>query len=65
LGRFSLRGLPPGDFTLFAWEPGGSVPYRDPDFIKNYESRGAHVHIEAQKQQSVELELVSAEEGPP
>ncbi len=64
LGRFSLLGLPPGDFKLFAWEPGESVPYRDPDFIKNYESRGAHVHIEVKKQQSVQLELIPAEEEP-
>jgi hypothetical protein len=64
LGRFSLIGLPPGDFKLFAWEPGESVPYRDPDFIKNYDNRGAHVHIEAMKQQSVQLELTPAEEEP-
>jgi len=64
LGRFSLLGLPPGDFKLFAWEPGENAAYRDPDFIKTYESHGAHIHIEAKKQQYVKLELTPAEEEP-
>ena len=64
LGRFSLPGLPPGDFKLFAWEPGENVAYRDPDFIKNYEGCGAHVHIEAKKQQYLQLELIPTEEEP-
>ncbi|MGA3323087.1 MAG: carboxypeptidase regulatory-like domain-containing protein [Terriglobia bacterium] len=64
LGRFSLLGLPPGDFKLFAWEPGENAPFRDPEFIKTCEDHGAHVHIEAKKQQSVQLELTPAEEEP-
>ena len=64
LGRFSLLGLPPGDFKLFAWELGENVNYRDPEFLKNYENHGAHVHIEAKKQQYVQLELTAAEEAP-
>jgi hypothetical protein len=64
LGRFSLLGLPPGDFKLFAWEPGENVAYRDPDFIKIYENHGTHVHIEAKKQQYLQLELTPAEEAP-
>jgi len=64
MGRFSMRGLPPGDFKLFAWEPGESMAYRDPDFIKNYENRGAHVHIQVKEQQSVQLELIPVEDAP-
>jgi hypothetical protein len=64
LGRFSLRGLPPGDFKLFAWEPGESVPYRDADFLKNCENRGTHVHINANQQQSVQLDLILGADEP-
>jgi hypothetical protein len=64
LGRFSLLGLPPGDFKVFAWEPGNSVDFRDPEFIKNFENRGAHVHIDPKQQQSVQLDLIPAEDEP-
>ncbi len=64
LGRFSMLGLPPGDFKLFAWETTEGVNYNDPDYIKLYEDRGTPVHIEEKRQQSVQLELISAEEEP-
>ena len=62
LGRFSMRGLPPGDFKLFAWEAGDDVSYRDPDLMKDYDPRGTHIHIEIQKQQNVQLELIPADD---
>jgi hypothetical protein len=64
LGRFSMLGLPPGDFKLFAWEPMEGVSYNDPDYIKLYEDHGARVHIDERRQQNVQLELVPAEEEP-
>lgn len=64
LGRFSMLGLPPGEFKLFAWEPGQSVNDRNPEFMKIYEKRGAHVHIEAKKQETLQLELTLAEDEP-
>jgi hypothetical protein len=64
LGRFSLLGLPPGSFKLFAWEPRESLPFADPDFIKDYEKRGTPVHIEEKKSQYVQLEVIPAEEEP-
>jgi hypothetical protein len=64
LGRFSMLGLPPGDFKLFAWEPVEEVNFNDPDYIKPYEDHGTRVHIEEKKQQNVQLELILAEEQP-
>jgi hypothetical protein len=62
LGRYSLLGLPPGDFKLFAWEPAEGLDFQDPDFIKLYEDRGAGVRIEEKKQQSAQLQVIPAEE---
>jgi protocatechuate 3,4-dioxygenase beta subunit len=62
LGRFSLLGLPPGDFKLFAWEQRDGLPYTDPDFIKDYEDRGTRVHIEDKTQQSVQLQVIPDDE---
>ena len=64
LGRFSMLGLPPGDFKLFAWETVDGVDYNDPDYIKTYENHGTRVHIEARRQQNVQLEVIRAEEEP-
>jgi hypothetical protein len=65
LGRFTFLGLPPGDFKLFAWEPREGLEFNDPDFIKDFEDRGAHVHIEAQHQKTVQLPVIPAEENAP
>lgn len=64
LGRYSLLGLPPGDFKLFAWEPRQGLDFSDPDFMKVYEGRGTQVHIEENRRQNVQLEVIPAEEDP-
>ena len=61
-GRFSLLGLPPGDFKLFAWEPMQGTNYTDPDFFEAFEGRGTPVHIEERQPQTVQLEVITAEE---
>ena len=61
-GRFSMLGLPPGDFKLFAWEPVHGTNYTDPDFFQAFEDRGTGVHIEEKQTQTVQLEVITAEE---
>jgi hypothetical protein len=61
-GRFSLLGLPPGDFKLFAWEPVQGTNYTDPDIFGAFEGRGTLVHIEERRQQTLQLEVITAEE---
>jgi hypothetical protein len=65
LGRFSLLGLPPGDFKLFAWEQREGLSFTDPDFLKDYEDRGLRVHIEDKKQQSIQLQVIPAPDDQP
>ena len=36
-GRFSMRGIAPGRYRLFAWEDAPSGAYRDPEFVERYE----------------------------
>ena len=62
LGRFSLLGLPPGDFKLFAWEPVPGTNYVDPDFFEAFEARGTRVHVEERQPQMVQLEAITVEE---
>ena len=65
LGRFAMRNIVPGDYTLFAWEQVDRGAYFDPEFIGQYEDRGKAVHVEEGGHLSVKLELIPAAETAP
>ena len=44
-GRFSMRGIAPGRYRLFAWEDAPSGAYRDPEFVRRYENFGEAVEV--------------------
>ena len=62
LGRFALRSVPPGDYTLFAWEHIDRGAYYDPEFLGQYEALGKSVHMEEGVHVSVQLDLISTAE---
>jgi hypothetical protein len=39
-GRFSLRGVAPGEYTLLAWEDAEANATRNAEFLKEFETRG-------------------------
>jgi hypothetical protein len=61
-GRFTLRGLAPGSYTLYAWQDLEEGVYRDPDFLKSQEANGKTVKVEEGSHQQVELKLSPAAE---
>jgi Carboxypeptidase regulatory-like domain len=65
-GRFSLRGLRPGDYTLLAWEAVDGEAYYNPDFLKLYERQGSALPVSEGDRKSVQLEAIaeSAESEP-
>jgi hypothetical protein len=62
LGRYSMLGLPPGDFKLFAWEIVQGTNYTDPEFFGGFEGRGTPVHVGERQQQTVRLQVITAED---
>jgi hypothetical protein len=44
-GRFQLKGIPPGDYSAFAWEDIEEGLWRDPDFIRRSEAAGKPVRV--------------------
>jgi len=44
-GHYSIRGIPPGDYKLFAWETLETFGYFDPELLKQSESQAKAVHI--------------------
>jgi hypothetical protein len=61
-GRFTLRGLPPGDYTIFAWESVEGEAYYDPEFLKSYEGQGKALHVGEGEHASVGLKAIPAGE---
>ena len=59
MGRFSVRGIAPGEYTIFAWTDVPGAAYRNPEFMKKYEGRGASVMVMAGAKLSVSVDLIS------
>jgi hypothetical protein len=61
-GRFALRNVVPGDYTIFAWERVERGSYLDPEFLGPYEDRGKAVHVEEGGRVSVQVDVVPSSE---
>jgi Carboxypeptidase regulatory-like domain len=56
-GRFVLRGLAPGSYTLYAWQDVEDGLWRDAAFLKSQEANGTSVKVEEGSNQRIELQL--------
>jgi len=64
-GHFNLRGLPPGDYTLFAWESVDGEAYYNAEFLKSYEGQGKALHVNEADRASVQLKTIPSVEDEP
>ena len=60
-GRFSLAGIAPGDYRLFAWEALEPYAWFDPDVLRPFESMGQPIHVAESSAQSIDVRMISAE----
>lgn len=61
-GRFSMKGIAPGDYKLFAWDHVERGAYQDPEFLKPVEDRGEAITIRENSRETAQLKVI-AEEG--
>jgi Carboxypeptidase regulatory-like domain len=61
-GRFTIRGLAPGSYSLYAWQDVDESLYRDAEFLRSQEANGVPMKIEEGSHQTVELKLSPAAE---
>lgn len=62
-GRFSLKGLRPGDYTLFAWESVEGEEYFNPEFLKSFEGQGSSLHVSEGERKSLQLQAIATQEA--
>jgi hypothetical protein len=63
-GHFTLHGLPPGEYTLFAWESVDGEAYYNPEFLKSYEGQGTVLRVNEGERKSLRLAVIPAPEDP-
>jgi len=56
-GRFSFRGVVPGDYQVYAWESIPPNAYQSVSFLKRYEGRGRSVRVPQSGAVSVEVSV--------
>src|SRR5271166_6210198 len=56
-GRFTVRSLAPGSYTLYAWQDLEEGVWRDPDFLHSQEANGSAAKVEEGSHQTIELKL--------
>jgi hypothetical protein len=49
-GAFTIHGIAPGSYHLFAWRDIDGAPYRNSDFMRRYEQDGVSLSIERAQQ---------------
>jgi uncharacterized surface anchored protein len=57
-GKFSFRGIPPGDYSIFAWDYVEQGAFYDRNFLKTYETKAAPVHIEPKSESTVSMDVI-------
>jgi hypothetical protein len=57
-GKFEVKGLAPGEYTVYAFDESESDTWTDGDSLKRYEGKGAAVDVAANDHKSVELKLI-------
>jgi len=57
-GHYSIQGIPPGDYTIYAFEEVESGAFFDPDFLKPIESSAESVNLKESAHESRQLKQI-------
>jgi hypothetical protein len=59
-GHFQFRGMPPGDYTVYAWYDVERGAWQNAEFMRTYEGRGRFVRLREGPNDPLELAVISA-----
>jgi hypothetical protein len=57
-GHYTMNGIAPGDYKLFAWEDIEPFSYFDPDVLKQFEDNGKPIHVLETTKDTIDLKLI-------
>lgn len=58
MGRFSMQGVPPGDYKIFAWDDIDNGIWYEPDFMRAQESNGQTLKLSESARETLQLKLI-------
>lgn len=62
-GQFSLKGVEPGEYQIYAWDHVESGAYQDDDFLRPYEEHAVTVRVEEGSHQTFQLKLIKTDKS--
>jgi hypothetical protein len=57
-GRFTMRGIAPGDYKIYAWEAIEQNSWFDSDLLQQYEQKGKFLHMTEGAKEIVEVKII-------
>lgn len=57
-GRFSLHGIAPGQYSLFAWDNVDGDAYYDREFLKDYQQQAVSMRVIEGEHKAVQLQVI-------
>jgi len=60
-GRYDLRGLAPGAYSIFSWDGVEREEWEDPDFLKTNGTKGIPIEVIDSDTKSADLQLIELE----
>jgi hypothetical protein len=57
-GGFTIKGIAPGAYRLFAWSELEGAPYRNTEFMKRYEESGIPISVEKAGHLNIDVKIV-------
>ena len=59
-GKFTIQGIPPGDYKIFAWEDIQPFAFTDLEVLRQYEAQAKPVKIAEQSKETIEVKIIPA-----
>jgi hypothetical protein len=60
-GRFTIRGITPGDYRIFAWEALEQFAYFDAELMRQFEQKGKLLQIAESSKETLEVKIIPAD----
>ena len=57
-GRFTLQGITPGEYKVFAWEALEAYGYFDPELLRRSETLGTSVRVGEFSKQEIQVRFI-------